>query len=176
MKFGRDAWLAAGVIVLLVLLTIAAAVQKAPVVPYLSTSSSADGTLALKLWLRALGYQVSDQSLATYQPPQDTDLILILQPVLKITDSEWQVIDQRVMNGAMLILAGDNLPSGDALHQPRPPLLPRYRSLRISVWRPSALTSLSSWRRMASPFLPHSMRAREWSLLPPHRIFSRTSP
>jgi Domain of unknown function (DUF4350) len=108
MKFSRDGWLAIGVVSLLILVTIAAAVQQTPTIPYLSTSSAADGTLALKLWLADLGYPSSNDVLSTFQPPQDADLLLILQPLIAISDSEWSVLDQRVQNGATLILAGDN--------------------------------------------------------------------
>jgi hypothetical protein len=116
MKLSRDAWLAIGVISILILVTIAASVQQVPGIPYLSTSSAPDGTLALKLWLESLGYSPSeDVSSAAFQPPQDADLIIILQPIVGITDNEWSQLDKRVMNGATLLLAGDNPQSWDAL-------------------------------------------------------------
>ena len=55
MKFSRDSWLVIGVVSVLILVTIAAAVQQTPGIPYLSTSSATDGTLALKLWLAEFG-------------------------------------------------------------------------------------------------------------------------
>jgi hypothetical protein len=113
-KFSRDAWLAIGVVFILILVTIAAAIQQTPVIPYLSTSSAADGTLALKLWLGALGYSSYDNSMSTFQPPQNADLILIIQPIVSITDSEWSLLDQRVQYGATLILAGDSGQTQDA--------------------------------------------------------------
>jgi hypothetical protein len=113
-KFSRDAWLAVGVVFILLLVTIAAAIQQTPVIPYLSTSSAANGTLALKLWLEDLGYPSSGGISSTFQPPRDADLILILQPIISITDGEWSVLDQRVQGGATLIVAGDNGQSQDA--------------------------------------------------------------
>ena len=109
MKFSRDGWLAIGVILVLVIVTIGAAIGQTPTIPYLSSSSSADGTLALKLWLEASGYQIPDEALSTYQPPQNADLVFILQPVIEISDAEWKTLDQWVANGGTLILAGDNL-------------------------------------------------------------------
>jgi hypothetical protein len=109
MMLSRDTLLAIGVISILILITIAVTVQQVPSIPYLSTSSAPDGTLALKLWLESLGYSPSeDPSSAPFQPPQNADLIFIMQPIVGITDDEWSRLDERVVNGATLLVAGDN--------------------------------------------------------------------
>jgi len=111
-----DRWLAIGLIAALVLVTLAVAFQQTPVIPYVSTSAAPSGTLALKLWLQALGYTTSDEGAATdYQPPEDADLILILQPIVEISDSEWALLEAQIHRGTTLILAGDSFPSQNAL-------------------------------------------------------------
>jgi hypothetical protein len=108
MKLSRDAWLGIGLVFILMLVTAAVTLQKAPITPYLSTSPGADGTLALKLWLEQLGYSVPDYTAATFSPPAGRGLILVLQPILPISDSDWATLDQQVSRGATLIIAGDN--------------------------------------------------------------------
>ncbi len=108
MRLSRDAWLGLGLLLLLGLLTVAAALQQTPVIPYLSTSTSPDGTLALKLWLQQLGYQSVDATSVTYQPPASANLIFILEPVVDISEEEWSLLDQWVESGGSLVLAGDD--------------------------------------------------------------------
>lgn len=116
MKLSRDTWLAIAVISILLLVTIAATAQQAPRIQYSSTSAAPDGTLALKLWLEDLGYSASgDRASTTFQPSSNADLIFILQPIVAITGNELSLLDQRVTNGATLVLAGDTLPAQDAL-------------------------------------------------------------
>ncbi len=112
MKLSRDTWLGIGVISILILVTIAATARQAPTIPYLSTSATSNGTLALKLWLEEMGYTPSgDQATAVFEPTPNADLMFILQPVVAITDDEWSLVEQRVTYGATLVLAGDNVPS-----------------------------------------------------------------
>jgi hypothetical protein len=116
-KLSRDTWLAVGLFLLLALVTAAAATRsiKSQENPYLSTSSNPDGTLALKLWLNELGIQTVDEPLSTFEPPQNADIILIIQPLLEITESEWKLIDKWVDGGGTLLLAGDSFPAEQAL-------------------------------------------------------------
>ncbi len=107
MKLSRDAWLAIGVIAILILVTVAATAQQAPGIPYLSTSPATDGTLALKLWLQDLGYSAVDGPSTSFAPPDSANLILILQPIVNITGQEWAILNQHVMSGATLVVAGD---------------------------------------------------------------------
>ncbi|MEW6404508.1 MAG: DUF4350 domain-containing protein [Chloroflexota bacterium] len=111
MKFSRDTWLAIGLFLLLVLVTAAAAARqsRSEEIPYLSTSSAPGGALALKLWLNELGIDTVDSPLSTFVPPQNADLILMLQPGFPITESEWRLLDQWVDKGGTLLLAGSTL-------------------------------------------------------------------
>ncbi len=116
MKWSRDAWLAIGVVTLLIVVTAATTARKAPGIPYSSASAAADGTLALRLWLEQLSHSSSETTpSASFQPPQNPSLILILQPILPITDNDWSTLDARVAKGATLVLAGDSLPTLVAL-------------------------------------------------------------
>jgi len=110
-RFSRDGWLALGLFLVLVLVTVASAARgsSAPTIPYLSTSSQRDGTRALALWLSALGYRTLAEAGVTYKPPADADVILILQPILQISEGEWKQLDRWVEGGGTLVLAGDGL-------------------------------------------------------------------
>ncbi len=109
MKLTRDNWLVIGLVVLLLLLTLAAALQRnnLQTIPYLSTSSAQDGTLALKMWVQKLGYRVLDDTSSVYQPPADANVIFIIQPIYDISNNEFDQLDAWVKKGGMLILAGD---------------------------------------------------------------------
>jgi hypothetical protein len=113
MRLSHDSWLAIGLVALLSVITVAAAYQqnKSQTIPYLATSAAPDGTLALKLWLTDLGYSPLEEAQSVFEPPQDVKLILVLEPLLTISDNEWKSLDQWVENGGTLILAGDGMPS-----------------------------------------------------------------
>ena len=108
MRLSRDSWLAIGLVILLSVITVAAAIQqnKAQAIPYLSSSSAPDGTLALKLWLAELGYPPVEDTQSYFGAPQNTQLILVLEPILPITARELDQLDQWVEAGGTLILAG----------------------------------------------------------------------
>jgi hypothetical protein len=107
MTISRDTWLALGLVTVLMLVTIAAALQqsRSAHIPFLSTSSAPDGTLALQLWLDELGYSVVDETPAAFELPAGTDLLIILQPLIPITAADWETIDAWVDSGGTLILA-----------------------------------------------------------------------
>jgi hypothetical protein len=111
MKLTRDNKLVIAILLALITVTILATLQKgqATAIPYLSTSSAPDGTLALKLWLDQLGYQAGTTSQTVFEPQQHIKAILILQPILPISEPEWKLIDKWVDNGGLLVLAGDTL-------------------------------------------------------------------
>ena len=117
MRLSRDSWLAIGLVILLSIITVAAAYQqnKSQTIPYVSTSASPDGALALKLWLGELGYQPLEESPTVFQPPQNVKLILILEPLLLISEREWDILDDWIERGGTLILAGNGIPSAYAL-------------------------------------------------------------
>lgn len=109
MKLTRDNKLVIGILLALIVVTIIATLQKGQgtAIPYLSTSSAPDGTLALKLWLDELGYQDNTSSQTVFEPEQNINTIFILQPIAPISESEWKLIDKWVDNGGLLVLAGD---------------------------------------------------------------------
>jgi hypothetical protein len=117
MKLSRDTWLGIGLLLLLVLVTVAAAIQQtnAPVIPYLSTSSAPNGTLALRLWLEKEGYRSLDSASPAFQPPEQAKLVFILEPLEDISDVQFSLIDGWVEDGGTLILAGDNFPTSTAM-------------------------------------------------------------
>jgi len=110
MKLSRDAWLGIGILLALVLVTSVAAIQRTDEnnLPYLSTSSEPNGTLALSLWLNELGYTTADAFTLSFNPSSDIGIIFITQPVFSITVNEWKLLDQWVDEGGTLILAGTN--------------------------------------------------------------------
>ena len=113
MRLSRDSWLAIGLVILLSVITVAAAYQqnKSQTIPYMASSAAPDGTLALKLWLAELGYRPLEESPSVFQPPQDVKLILLLEPLLLVSESEWKSLDRWIENGGTLILAGSGVPA-----------------------------------------------------------------
>lgn len=113
-KITRDAWLTAALFGLLILISVASAVQearnqKAP--PLASFSSDPEGAKALRLWLDELGYATTDQVDDVTRLPGDLDLVFTLEPHPGITEPEWDAIDRWVEAGGSFILAGDKLGS-----------------------------------------------------------------
>jgi hypothetical protein len=113
MRLSRDSWLAIVLLMILVIVTVAAGYQqnKSKTIPYLGTSSAPDGTLALKLWLGELGYQPLEETQVTFQAPQGVELILLIEPLMFISDRDWDSLDKWVEQGGTLIVAGDKLPA-----------------------------------------------------------------
>jgi hypothetical protein len=104
-----DRWLLAGLMLLLMVISAIAAVQQmqAQTLPPLSTASNEpDGARALFLWLEALGYPVSGEVGPTFTPPPEASLMLMLEPMMPVTESEWLLVDAWVEAGGTLILAG----------------------------------------------------------------------
>ncbi|MFN8412950.1 MAG: DUF4350 domain-containing protein [Anaerolineales bacterium] len=117
MKLTRDSWLGIGILFALIVVTIITALQKSksPEIPYLSTSSAPNGTLALKLWLNNLGYETTESSSTVFEPKTETKIIFILEPSINISDNEWKLLDNWIKQGGTLILAGDNLETETSL-------------------------------------------------------------
>jgi len=107
-RFRSDTWLALGLILLMVVVLFAAALHQVetPDAPTLASFSNAPaGGRALRLWLQALKFEVSDTTGPTYFIPAGTTLVLLLEPDL-VSEDEWQVIDRWVKDGGVLLLAG----------------------------------------------------------------------
>src|SRR5687767_13478786 len=103
-----DSRIAIGILLLLILVTIFAALQRGTEQQYpaLSSASSApDGALALKLWFKELQYEVDEQILENFIPPQNVSILFMLEP-LTITESEMQAVDDWVEAGGTLIAFG----------------------------------------------------------------------
>ncbi len=110
MKLTRDGWLGILVLLLLVAVTVSAALQqsKSVTIPYLSTSSKPNGTLALRMWVAELGYEAGETPQEVFELPQTVKTILVIQPIVSISNNEWKMIDNWVEKGGVLVIAGDN--------------------------------------------------------------------
>lgn len=107
-KLSRDTKLAIGILVLLVLVTVFAAMQSQAQQqhpPLSSVSSAPDGALALKLWLEELGYEVDEQILTNFLPPEEVSTLLILEPQFP-TEVELEALDNWVEAGGTVIAIG----------------------------------------------------------------------
>ena len=108
-RLSRDSRLGIGLVVLLVLITALAATQKETQqeYPVLSTLSSApNGALALKLWVQELNYDVDEQVLAEFEPPEDASILFMLEPLFP-TEGELESVDTWVEEGGTLIAIGE---------------------------------------------------------------------
>lgn len=107
-KLSRDTKLAIGILLLLVLVTVFAAMQtqaEQQNPPLSSLSSAPDGALALKLWLQELGYDVDEQILTNFLPPEGVSTLLILEPQFP-NEVELQSLDDWVDAGGTVIAIG----------------------------------------------------------------------
>jgi hypothetical protein len=160
----RETWLAIALLVVLMLLTIAAAVYKAQTErhdpPLASFSSSPDGARALWLWLQALGYQVSDQAEERFAVPEKAKVALVFEPTVEIVAREWTAIDRWVEGGGTLLLAGEQGWTSQAM---------RHYGFTLSYLAAPADILQPQTPLMASPPLlaPVDAHARAWLRLGP---------
>lgn len=104
-----DVKLGIGVILLLVIITTFAVIQRRgrQSYPSLSSLSSArDGALALKLWVEELQYPVDDRVLAHFAPPEDASIVFMLEPQFP-TEADMSAVDRWVEDGGTLIAIGE---------------------------------------------------------------------
>jgi hypothetical protein len=105
-----DLKLGIGIILLLVVVTTFAVLQRGSqetFPPLSSISSAPDGALALKLWVKELRYNVDEQVLTTFAPPQDASILFMLEPLFP-TEGEMNAVDEWVNDGGTLIAIGEN--------------------------------------------------------------------
>ena len=108
-NLSRDTRLAIGILVLLLLVTTFAALQRETrqqYPPLSSLSAAPNGALALKLWVKELQYEVNEQVLGSFIPPKDASILLMLDPVLP-AENEMQALDHWVESGGTLIAMGE---------------------------------------------------------------------
>jgi hypothetical protein len=136
-----DLKLGMAVMLLLVVVTTFAVIQRGSeeMLPVLSSTSSApNGALALKMWLKELKYNVDEDVLASFVPPQDASIVLMLEPLFP-TEAEMRAVDTWVKDGGTLIAIGESygmyslidhyqfyfsyLPSNEAVPSNETPLL-----------------------------------------------------
>jgi len=110
-RISRDAWLALGLVAVLVITTIVAVfwqTRKAALPALSSGSSERDGVRALRLWLEHKGYSVSSKSEPEYRIPADADLVFVLEPYYDSDENHWQMLDEWVAAGGSLFVAGES--------------------------------------------------------------------
>ncbi len=113
-RLSRDTWILLGLIFVLMLLTTLAIVrqtQEQELPPLYSQSSQPDGAKALRLWLEKLGYRANNSLVSSYEVPQETDVLLVLQPTVVFSEQEFEIMDDWVREGGTLILAGSSTPA-----------------------------------------------------------------
>jgi uncharacterized protein DUF4350 len=112
-RISRDAWLAIGLVALLIVITVGSALltahqEEAPP-PLASFSSAPNGARALQLWVEQLGYGIYDSPVRRYTIPPTMKVVFVLEPTELINEDEWNELDQWVDEGGTLIMAGDQL-------------------------------------------------------------------
>lgn len=86
--------------------------------PLASASSQPDGARALRLWLEALDFAVTDESTAAFEPPAGAELTFILEPALPgLSEEEWQSLQAWIESGGVLVLAGEGFGAALSMQQ-----------------------------------------------------------
>lgn len=167
---GRDSLIAVALLVVLVALTVLAAVQRpagdAALPPLTSFSAKADGAKALRLWLAELGYRVDDRQPGVFRPPADAAVTLVLEPLFSLSAEEFAALEQWVEAGGLLVAAGDRAAAANLLRSfdfrlapltaaaaaPALPQTPLWSSPPLATAEPKARFYLQSTR---SDFVTH---------------------
>ncbi len=115
----RDTWLAIGLVALLAVITIAAALtqtQQAKLPPYASMSNARDGARALWLWLEENDYRAVNTTTGGFAPPPGATITLMLEPTVPVLRQEWAVLDPWIDAGGTLIIAGEGAQTSAAMN------------------------------------------------------------
>ena len=109
-RFSGDMWLAIGLLLVLVIIVVVAVLQKSgdeQLPPLASFSSQPDGARMLDLWLDDIGYSTSHNVANFFSVPDNTDIVMLLEPTTRFTNAEWNALDRWVERGGLLIIAGE---------------------------------------------------------------------
>jgi hypothetical protein len=150
MRITRDAWLGISILLALILVISAAVLQQnnEPGIDYLSSSAAPSGALALKLWLAELGHPALESAAAVFEPAPGTDTIIMLQPLLPLSEAEWRRLDEWIDQGGLFILAGDNYATAE--------ILGRFE-FSLAFLDPAAEELVAASPLLKSPALPSSI-------------------
>jgi len=108
-NLSRDARLGIGIVLLLMIVSAFAATQRKTEQEYPKLSSispAPNGALALKLWVKELQYNVDEQVLTNFAPPEDSSILLMLEPLFP-TEEDMSSVDEWVEQGGTLIAIGE---------------------------------------------------------------------
>ena len=113
-QMNRDRWLSLGLVLLMLVVLVFSAVQElrqeTEQIPLNSASDAPTGALALSLWLERLDIEVEAGLQANYGVPAGTDIAFLLAPVIDISLTERQQLQEWVRAGGTLVVADDSLP------------------------------------------------------------------
>jgi hypothetical protein len=113
MTISRDSRLTVGLVTLVLLLSVPAAlssIQEPPPPPLSNGSAAPDGGQLLWEWMDRLAFEMRDQVAEIYEIPPETEAVFILAPLgfPGITSSEWNIIDPWVEAGGLLVVTGSS--------------------------------------------------------------------
>ena len=112
-RFSRDTWLALALFLILTVVTAVAVYQEAQNAidqPDMAAfSDEPEGTRALFLYLNEIGFSAYDEVQTEFEIPENTDVMMLLEPLFGMADEEWEQIDEWVREGGTLIIAGSDI-------------------------------------------------------------------
>lgn len=111
-QISRDVWLAAllfSALAIILFFGLARRQEQKLALPLAADSTQADGAQALLLWLDELGYAVDRAVANDFAIPDETELLLVLEPSLPIHPQDADALDAWIVEGGTLILVGASL-------------------------------------------------------------------
>ncbi|MBK8901445.1 MAG: DUF4350 domain-containing protein [Anaerolineaceae bacterium] len=120
-RLSRDAWLALLLFLLLTVFTAVSVVQQAQASlqdpPLASYSTQQQGSRALWLYLESQQIKLTDSVGTVFGVPGGIDLALVLEPTVRFTPGEWELLHNWVEEGGTLLLAGTGAATIDLAEQ-----------------------------------------------------------